>query len=325
VTVLDATAPASGASGAAAGLFNPFAGQRANPGWRFAEAIATLEEAADRAGAAHLLRQRGILRPATTARQAGDFRQRAAEHPDELAWMDAEAVAERHPEVRASRGALWVRRGGAIDLPTLVRALLAGIDVRAGVRVTAVDEDADGVRLETEAHGRFAASRVVLAPGAGFPLLLPLAALPLGRVKGQTIRVRPVRPIRLPLLAGYGYAVPEQDGTVVLGSTYEHEFDDLLPGEAASREILERAVKTVPGLEGAAVIESRAGVRVTVPTTVSRRRLPRVGPVAGDRLWAIVGLGSRGLMTAPLLARDLPRWLADPALIDPELRLWIGN
>ncbi|HYG67362.1 MAG TPA: FAD-dependent oxidoreductase, partial [Anaeromyxobacteraceae bacterium] len=43
VLVLERDAPAAGASGAAAGLVNPFMGRKARPAWRHAEALAALD------------------------------------------------------------------------------------------------------------------------------------------------------------------------------------------------------------------------------------------------------------------------------------------
>ena len=325
VTVLDAAAPAAGASGAAAGLVNPFAGQRAAPGWRYEEALAALTEMVDRAGTPHLLRQPGLLRPARGARQIRDFRDRAAEYPDELTWWSASAARERWPDVRVDDGALWVARGGVVDLPALVHALLATAEVDSGVHVTGIGENGQEAFVETDTHGRLAASRVVLAPGDGFRAFPPLAALPLGRLKGQTIRARPLERLDVPLLAGHGYAVPEDDGRIVLGSTYEHDFADPAPDEAASRAILEQACRMIPALDGATVEDARAGVRVTVPSSLSPRRLPRIGPIGNGRIWALIGLGSKGLLTAPLLARDLPAWFDDPAGVHPDVGIRIGD
>jgi glycine oxidase len=69
------------------------------------------------------------------------------------------------------------------------------------------------------------------------------------------------------------------------------------------------------------VLEPRAGVRVTVPRTHSPQRLPLVGPLTGRRrVWVFTGLGSKGLLTAPLLARDLGSWLEAPERIPAEVR-----
>src|SRR5690606_21850066 len=116
---------------------------------------------------------------------------------------------------------------------------------------------------------------LLLALGDGFAAFPSLRALPLHRVKGQTVRVArpPDVPADLPALAGDGYLVPARDG-LVLGATFEHAFSDLAPSRAQSERLRERAARLLPALAEAAILEERAGVRVTVP----RVRLPLLGP-----------------------------------------------
>ncbi len=324
VTVLDTRAPGEGTSGAAAGLVNPFMGQKARPAWRFEEALSALHAALDSASVAGLFRPTGVLRPARDARQAEAFRERAAEHPAHATWLPAEAADELHPEVQAPHGALWIPNGGAIDLPAMIRALLAasGAEVRSRVRVATFEEENERAWVETETGERIGAARVLLAVGDGFRHVPELAALPLHRVKGQTVRVtRPGGFTDLPSLSGLGYVVPGGDSLLV-GSTYEHAFDHTRPTAEATADLLARAARMVPALAEAQVLEARAGVRVTAPTTHSPQRLPLIGPLPGRRrVWAFLGLGSKGLLTAPLLARDLSSFLRDTAAIPPAVRL----
>ena len=74
----------------------------------------------------------------------------------------------------------------------------------------------------------------------------------------------------------------------------------------------------LPILQDATVLDATAGVRVTVPGT----RLPMLGPLP-DRscIWIFTGLGSKGLLMAPLLARDLPAFFEKPETIPPEVRV----
>ncbi|MEP0548938.1 MAG: FAD-dependent oxidoreductase [Rhodothermales bacterium] len=326
VTVLEAERPAAGASGAAAGLVNPFMAHRANPAWRFEDALAALHATLDRAGAADLFRATGLLRPARDAKQARTFRDRADALPDYAAWQSADALAAQYPDVAAQHGGLWIPAGGAVDLGALVETLLhaataRGATVRSGVRVVAWGEEETQAWVETAEGERITARHVVLALGDGFRHVPELAALPLHRIKGQTIRIaRPDGLGPLPSLSGFGYVAPDGD-TLVVGSSYEHDFDDLEPSAAESERLVAQSARMVPALAGARVLEARAGVRVTVPRTHSPQRLPLLGPLPGRRrVWVFTGLGSKGLLTAPLLARDLPAWLDAPAQIPAEVR-----
>lgn len=323
VLVLEADRPAAGASGAAAGLVNPLMARRARPVWRMPEALEALREIVALAEAEDTFHDTGVLRPAMEPRQAECFQQAAARFPDAAVWLPAPAVAERHPVVHAPHGALHVTAGGAIAVPALVAALLAAArareaEVRTGCRVHTWGE-ADGTAfVETEAGERLRAGTVLLAMGYGSLTHPALAGLNLHGIKGQTVRVR--RPDGLgdvPNLSGSGYVVPDGD-TLVLGSSYEHDFTDLEPSPEQTRRIVRKVQRMVPGLAGAAVVDVITGVRVTVPQV----RLPMLGPLPGQRrCWIFTGLSSKGLLMAPLLARALPRYLDDPTGIPCGVRV----
>ena len=113
VHLLEAEQPATGASGAAAGLVNPFMGRRARPVWRLREALAAVPNLLDRANASHLFPPQGALRPVIEDDQEAPFREVAEKYPDLATWLPPNAVAERYPAVQSSDGALLVPKGGA--------------------------------------------------------------------------------------------------------------------------------------------------------------------------------------------------------------------
>ena len=327
VRVLEKGRVAAGASGAAAGLVNPLMARKARLAWHADSALDALHELLDLAGAAPLFRTTGVLRPASDVRQAGFFKEAAAAHPLHGLWLAAEAAQERWPDVRLPHGALFVRSGGAIDVAALTRRLLEaaqrnGADVQTDVRVTGWGEAENGAYVDVR-HGnqnaeRLHGDRVLLALGYGYADYPELERLHLHAVKGQTVRVAPPESIGpLPCVSGRGYVVPGEN-TWVVGSSYEHDFSDVRPSPEATRQILSKAAQMLPCLENAAVLSDVAGVRVGVPGT----RLPVVGPLPGrKRIWIFTGLGSKGLLMAPLLARALPSFFRRTSAIPAEVQV----
>lgn len=320
VIVLEARHPAAGASGAAAGLVNPLMGRKARLVWHAQEALSALHETLKEAGASTLFQGAGLLRPAADAGQAQVFRGVARTRPEHAAWLSAGAARERFPGTVMHEGALLVRQGGAICVPDFVDALLAaaqrqGAETHTGLCVSGWGEEAQGAYV-TIGNGadRIYARRILLAMGYGYHRHPELASLNLHAIKGQTVRVaRPdaVLPGDLLPLSGQGYVVPERDALVV-GSSYEREFASLEPSEEQSRQILDKAARMLPALKDAAVLDATAGARVTVPGT----RLPMLGPLPGrSQIWIFTGLSSKGLLMAPLLARDLPAFFEKPESI----------
>ena len=337
VVVLDSGTP--GASHAAAGLVNPFMGRNAKRAWRASGALDALRALLDEAGAPGLFAASGLLHPAIDAARAETFRQRQAEHPDRLDWLSPEASAERFPGVLAPHGALWVREGGHVEIPTMVEALLAAA-VREGAEVKRARLTGWSDEVATTDTGEIRTPRLLLCTGDGTQALAP--SLPLHRIKGQTIRVATPEALRLPPVSGHVYVVPVASGSLtcpggeaVIGATFEHAFASLAPTPEATALLLDRAAGVIPALAGAEVLEARTGIRLTVPEKARPGRKPLFGPLADApeasgallssssraplRPWVFAGLGAKGLMTAPLLARHLPEWLDAPEAVWPEV------
>lgn len=326
VLVLEADEPAAGASGAAAGLVNPLMGRKAKAVWRIEEALTGFMNTLADVGAQALFQDCGVLRPTVEEKQVQFFQDALAGHGDYAEWLPDEAVRERFPDVQTCGGALWIPRGGAIDVGAFVRAVLAaaqrrGATVRTGSRVTGWEEGAASVRINVggdEGERTVAARRLILAIGYGYTAHPAIEALGLHAVKGQTVRVR--RPDGLgPLcpMSGRGYIVPDGD-TLIMGSSYDHDFDDLAPSPEATTYIRKKTARMVPAVAEAEVLDVRAGVRVYADDS----NLPLLGPLPDHaRTWAFTALGSKGLLTAPHIARGLPAYLNDPADIPAALRV----
>lgn len=320
VLVFEKEAPASGGSSVAAGLVNPILGLRARPVWRIEEAVAALDETVVLADAESAYRRRPTLRPAADEQQVAWFKETAETHPHHCTWVGDPGFEW----LRTPLGALRIETGGMIDLDSLIRCLLAGIELRHDA-LTAWEETDHGVTAHVlrSRDGRRAetitARRLILALGRGYTSFPEMMRLRLHQIKGQTIRMSrpPSLPDDAPHLAGSGY-VASENGTVVCGSTYEHRFTDLTPSARATRSIIQKIEGMFPGIADAKVLEQRAGVRVTVPGI----RLPMIGPLPEHRhVWIFTGLGAKGLLTAPLVAKELPGYLEDAERIPKQTRV----
>lgn len=185
------------------------------------------------------------------------------------------------------------------------------------------------------------ANAVVMANARDARAISQTAWLPLGDVRGQIsyLAATPESARLACVITANGYLCPAHQGQHTLGATYE-----ILPDANPGAEVLDAPELTVraadhtanltairrgvPGLFADADVSrlpGRAGLR-----SVTRDRLPMVGPVPDHsavlrdyaslrvgtipdgppptmwpNLYMFVGLGSRGMMTAPLLAELL--------------------
>jgi tRNA 5-methylaminomethyl-2-thiouridine biosynthesis bifunctional protein len=153
----------------------------------------------------------------------------------------------------------------------------------------------------------------VLANAVDVKRLLPEARLPLSSVRGQLtyLPADPARALEV-IVSRSGYVAPLPDGGHCIGATYQHDDFDSAPRAADHRANLARAEAMLPGFALDADPERLAGwvgFRTTVPD-----RLPIFGPSGADGVEIATGLGSRGLLWAPLAAELLASRLAGEPL-----------
>lgn len=255
----------------------------------------------------------GVLRLARDEKQI-ERQRRIAESgllpPEVLRWVDVDA-ASALAGWRVPMPGWWFPGGGWVHPPSLCDAALR----MAGnaVRLHAQREVADLARTDDgwralDGSGRVIAEApvAILANGYHALRLGVAAALPLRAVRGQVtcIPVAPGRAIKA-VVSREGYVTPATSfGVHVVGATYEEGSTDTLAREEDHHANLERLKLLLPDFAATvdpARVAGRAGIR-----TVGPDRLPLVGAIPGrEGLFGLLGLGSRGLVYAPLCAELL--------------------
>ncbi len=211
---------------------------------------------------------------------------------------------------RPVRGPGWWFPGGALVSPeSLVVASLAraGPAVRriAGRRVERLEREGAAWRA-LDGDGRVLAEApvLVLANAVDAKRLLPEARLALSSVRGQVTYLPPASERTLEVVvSGTGYVAPLPSGGHCIGASYHHDDPDGTVRADDNRENLRRAESMLPGFTAGIEAEGLSGwtgFRATVPD-----RLPIFGPTGVAGLCAATGLGSRGLLWAPLGAELL--------------------
>jgi tRNA 5-methylaminomethyl-2-thiouridine biosynthesis bifunctional protein len=223
--------------------------------------------------------------------------------PEFLRYVDAaEACALAGRPVRGP--GWWMPSAAWVSPGSLAIALLAragpGVRRHVGRRVERLErEGADWRALDAGGSVIAEAPTLVIANAFDAKRLLPEARLPLSRVRGQvTFLPATAGPGLDIVVSGSGYVAPLPDGGHVVGATYQHDDEGEDIREADHRENLARAASMLPGFaEGVdpAGLDGLAGFRATVPD-----RLPIFGATALPGVWTATGLGSRGLLWAPL-------------------------
>ena len=203
----------------------------------------------------------------------------------------------------------WLASGAWVSPASLAIASLARagerIRRRVGRRVARIEREGGAWRaLDSDARLIAEAPALIVANAFDAKRLLPESRLSLSEVRGQLTYLPPDARRKLDIVvSGTGYVAPLGNGGACIGASYHHNDAEAGLRDADHRANLERAESMLPGFtEGidAAGLDGWTGFRATVPD-----RLPIFGHTATDGIHAATGLGSRGLLWAPLGAELL--------------------
>lgn len=308
VTVVEAEAPGTGASGFPAALVTPRldAGDREIAALN-AQALRTAMAAYREVGA--VLAQ-GVMQLEQASRDAGRFAKVAGQDiwpRGAMTVVGAEACSAQMEE-RVEVGGLMMRDAGAVATAVVLAAWLEGV-AHVTARVSGIEPAGEGWRL-VDADGATVldADAVLLAGGWGNAAI---ANLPLAPVRGQADWTEGVT--TAPVAWG-GYAVPTASG-LLFGATHERGETEVVVSDAASARNRETLAARLPALAGrVGETQARAAIRATTPD-----RMPLAGALPGrPGVHVLGGLGSRGFCHAPLLAQHVAALITGAASPLPQ-------
>lgn len=280
-----------GASHAAAGLVNPVTGKGMNVGWRLDEFLAEMGEFYDEVeallGAQYFFRL-PVLRVFTNEAEKAKFLRKKEGMAQ---WVGA--FSEHLPDVKGGEagGVEWLG-GGWLNVRAFLKDSLAFFESWSGGAtsgVTVLCEGARGLR-----SGDF-------------------AYLPTRLAKGEILEISVPDWGESRILNRRGWSIPIGEDVYRVGATYE--WDDLTDEPTPSgREKLERLVREFTDRDFT-IRNHVAGVRPIV-----RNSEPVIGRhPTRQNLYLINGLGSKGCLYGPAVARALVELLLDGKPVDPQL------
>lgn len=295
VTLYDTEKGGAGASGIAAGLMHPYAGEDAKRSFMATEGMAAtraLLAVAQRKSRVPLACDGGILR----FPQTEEARERLVSHA--VAYGDVEQRGE----------AFWLKTGMTLFSKRYLESLWLALEEKGVVfhphHVT------DLAELKGYDH-------VVLALGAGVVAYPEASFLRLELLKGQVLVCRVPEGLEpLPLsVVGKGYiAKTEEARLYLLGSTYERGAkSDRADLERAKEELLPKIAAFYPDVRAFELEGCRAAFRVM--------RKGHYHPILvrlNGSTWLCTALGSRGLLYHALLGEILSRALLEGEAIPKE-------
>ncbi|MDM5336988.1 glycine oxidase ThiO [Fictibacillus enclensis] len=188
-------------------------------------------------------------------------------------WMDVDEFCKKEPNASAElAGALFLPKDGQVNAPKLTQAY-AQAAVKLGADFMEYTEAAGfefaqlGTGVQTSA-GTFYGEKLVLASGVWTGRLAAQTGLhmPVFPVKGECLSLNFMEPvITSSIISKDCYLVPKQGGRLVIGATMRTgTYDRKVTAEAVG-QLLDGAIKVVPGIRNGEWEKAWSGFRPQTP------------------------------------------------------------
>lgn len=286
-----------GSTRVAAGLINPLTGKNFQPSWLIEDfhpyAVDYFENLGERFGV-KLWHPMPVMRLAETEKEWSKISSKL-ESPEVREWLDRERDA---PTPEGFVDHVVLRGGGWLDTRRFLEVTRACFQERGLLDVGLEDLTEDN-------------SRRILCEGAQGLMQDQLGSHRCA--KGEILTVRAEWSEDFIKIGTGGWLIPIGQGLFRVGSTYEWNQLDELPTDAGLARISEIA-KRLGGVDFQ-VVEHVAGIR-----PILRRSQPLIGHNAVGN-WIFNGLGSKGSLYAPRMAKLLADWILEGLVPDADFVL----
>ncbi|WP_179020799.1 NAD(P)/FAD-dependent oxidoreductase [Winogradskyella forsetii] len=299
----------------AAGLYNPVILKRFSEVWKAKEQLAlsiptyTRVENELNIKIDYKLR---ILRRFTSIQEQNKWFT-ASDKPGLEAYLSTELVKNTNSAIDAPFALGEVLHAGRIDTETLIS------NYRAFLKTNDCFEEGTFQHSEIQfesgiiQYNNLQAKQIVFAEGFGVKQNPYFKAIPLTGSKGEIITIKaPDLKIDYAVKSSV-FVIPLGNDLYNVGATYDNDDKTNQPTEKAKEELLSK-LKTFINCEFQ-VVNHVAGIR---PTVKDRRPLVGRHPEYKD-LYVLNGLGTRGVMIAPYVAKKLYNFIENNDVLDSEI------
>lgn len=218
-------------------------------------------------------------------------------------FLNPEALGELEPCLEALDGACYLNERSvdprALAAAALKTARSRGVDFSSGDLVKSVDVSGDQVTGVTTAKTCFGALKVVNCAGAWSGQIVP-HQFPTRPVKGQMLCLAmPSRTLLKHVIRSpHAYLIPRSDGRLLVGATVEEAGFDKRTDPDTIQRFHSVALKLVPKLRDAKILEDWAGLRPGTPDA-----LPILGATETRGHYVATGHFRDGILLAPITAQ----------------------
>ena len=237
----------------------------------------------------------------------------AADKPNLTPFLSTQLIQSSLPYIKAPLGFGAVNYCGFVDTAVLVTTFRKYLEKTNQFRQERFDYQTVEVHDDLVSYRDVKAKHLVFAEGFGVHQNPFFNYLPLDGTKGELVIIKAPQLQLNKILKSGVYVVPIGNDRYKIGATYnwEDKSDDITA--AARKEILSD-LDTILNCEYE-VVEQLAGVR---PTVKDRRPLIGTHPII-PQFHVLNGLGTRGVMLGPVMAKALFEHIEKGTPLDPYI------
>ncbi len=236
----------------------------------------------------------------------------ASDKPKLTEFMNPQIINEKVAGIKGDYGFGEVYHTGRVDTHKLVSIYRNYLENQGTLKLEAFDHSLIKFQDEAVRYKNIGANRIVFCEGFGMKQNPFFNDLPLNGTKGETITIKaPELNIKF-LAKSTLFVLPIEDDVYKVGATFNWTDKTSEPTEEGRSELVEKLDKvlSVPY----EIMDHNAGIR---PTVKDRRPLVGKHPEY-PKLAVLNGLGTRGVMIAPTVAKQLFAHLESGTSLDPE-------
>lgn len=237
----------------------------------------------------------------------------ACDRPKLSEFMNPEIITEKMDGIHGDFGFGQVYQTGRVNTPELIAAYREYLKQLGCIRFESFDYPSIKCMTERVHYKEIDAGRVVFCEGFGLKSNPYFNDLPLNGTKGETITIHAPELKLNCLIKSTIFVLPLKNDLYKIGATFnrtDKTSDSTEEGRAELIEKLEKVI-SVPYT----IVDQNAGVRPTV-----KDRRPLVGVHSEHPQLAVLnGMGTRGVMIAPSMAKALYEHLEFEKTLHPEV------
>jgi hypothetical protein len=239
----------------------------------------------------------------------------ASDKPSLETFLSTKLVKNANSEIDAPFGYGEVLHAGRVDTQTLISKYKKFLSKRDNLQNETFEHRKIQFQENSIQYKNWKTSQIVFAEGFGVKQNLYFKDMPLTGSKGEILTIKaPDLKIDYAIKSSV-FVIPLGDELYNVGSTYDNEDKTNTPTEKAKEELLAKA-KTFITCDFE-IVNHVAGVRPTV-----KDRRPLVGRHSEYKnLYVLNGLGTRGVMIAPYVAKQLFEFIEKDELLDSEINI----